>query len=68
MYTVKDSFDTPNKINQILPDVHKSDELVFVSLDVVSLSTNVPLKSTVDIVLNAFILANNLQLHLPKYS
>ena len=51
MSIVKDSFDAPNKVNQILPDVHKSDELVFVSLDVVSLFTNVPLKSTVDIVL-----------------
>ena len=49
MYTVKDSFDAANKINQILPDIHNSDEYVFVSLDVVSLFTNVPLKKTVDI-------------------
>ena len=52
MYTVKDSFDAANKINQILPDVHNSDEYVFVSLDVfVSLFTNVLLKETVAIIL-----------------
>ena len=51
MYTVKDSFHASNKIHLTLPDVYKSDEYVFVSLDVVSLSTNVPLKRTVDIIL-----------------
>ena len=51
MYTVKDSFDQANKINQILPNVQKSDEYAFVSLDVISLFTNVPLKKTVDIIL-----------------
>ena len=51
MYTVKDSFDAANEINQILPDVHNSDEYVFVSLDVVLLFTNVPPKKTVDIIL-----------------
>ena len=51
MYTVKDSFDAANKINQILLDVHNSDEYVFVSLDVVSLFTNVPVKKTADIIL-----------------
>ena len=40
MYTPKDSFGAANKIKQILPDVHNSDEYVFVSLDVVSLFTN----------------------------
>ena len=49
MYTVKDSFDAANKINQILSNVQNSDEYVLVSLDVVSLFTNVPLKKTVDI-------------------
>ena len=39
MYTPKDSFGAANKIKQILPDVHNSDEYVFVSLDVVSLFT-----------------------------
>ena len=30
IYTIKDSFDTANKINQILPDVYNSDKYVFV--------------------------------------
>ena len=51
MYTVKDFFDAANKINQSLPDVHNSDEYMFVSLDVVSLFTYVTLKKTVDIIL-----------------
>ena len=38
MYTAEDSFDAADKINQILPDVHNSDEYVLVWLDVVSLS------------------------------
>ena len=49
IYTVKDSFDAANKVNQIPPNVQNADEYVFVSLDVVSLFTNVPLKKTVDI-------------------
>ena len=51
MYTVKNSFDPANKINQILPNVQNSDQYVFVSLDIVSLFTNVPLRKTVDIIL-----------------
>ena len=51
MYTAKDSFDAANKINQTLLDVDNSDEEVFVSLDVVSLFTNVKLKETVNIIL-----------------
>ena len=51
MYTVNDSFDAANKINQILPDVHNSNEYVFLSLDVVSIFTNVPLKKTVTIII-----------------
>ena len=51
MYTAKDSFDAANKINQTLLDVHNSDEKVFVSLDVVSLFTNIKLKKTVNIIL-----------------
>ena len=47
MYTVKDSFDAANKINQIPSNVQNSDEYVLVSLDVVSLFTNVPMKKTV---------------------
>ena len=51
MYMSKYSFDAANKINPILPEFHNSDEYVFVSLDLVSLFTNVPLKKTVDIIL-----------------
>ena len=51
MYTAKDSFDPANKINQTLLDVDNSDEEVFVSLDAVSLFTNVKLKETVNIIL-----------------
>ena len=63
MCTVKDSF-AANKVNQILPDVHNSDEYVFVSLDIFLLFTNVPLKKIVDIILKHFILARKLQQYL----
>ena len=49
--SIKDSFDAGNRINSILPEVTNSNDLVFVSLDVVSLFTNVPLKKTVNIIL-----------------
>ena len=51
MYTAEDSFDAADKINQILPDVHNSDEYVLVWLDVVSLFANIPLRKTVDMIL-----------------
>ena len=50
MYTVKDFFDSADKINQILPGIHNSDEYVFASLDVFSLFTNLPLKKSVGII------------------
>ena len=50
-YAVKDSFNAVNKNNQILSDVHNSDEYVFVSLDSVSLFPNAPLNKTVKIIL-----------------
>ena len=50
-FSIEDSFDAANRINFILPEVKNSNDLVFVSLDVVSLFTNVPLKKTVDIIL-----------------
>ena len=68
MYTFKDSFDAANKINQILPDVHNSDECVFVSLDVVSLFTNVPLKKTVDIILKRIYTGKEITTTLTKRS
>ena len=65
-YTVKDSFDVANKINQILPDVHNSDEYAFVSLYVVSLFTDVHLKKTVDIIAKRLYTEKKLQIHLRK--
>ena len=50
-FSIKDSFDAANRINSILPEVKNSNDLVFVSLDVVFLFTNVPLKKTVYIIL-----------------
>ena len=50
-FSIKDSFDAASRINSMLPEVKNSNDLVFVSLDVVSLFTNVPSKKTVDIIL-----------------
>ena len=50
-FSIKDSFDAANRINSILPEVKNSNDLAFVSLDVVFLFTNVPLKKTVYIIL-----------------
>ena len=68
MYTVKDSFHASNKIHLTLPDVYKSDEYVFVSLDVVSLFTNLPLKSTVNIILKRIDTGKWLTTTLSKWS
>ena len=50
-YSLRDSFDAANRINRILPLVQENEEYIFVSLDVVSLFTNVPLRKTVNIIL-----------------
>ena len=50
-YTLKDSFDAVERINAIPPELRSNSEYMFVSLDVVSLFTNVPLKKTVNIIL-----------------
>ena len=50
-FSLKDLFDAANRINSILPEVKNCNDLVFVSLDVVSLFTNFPLKKTVNIIL-----------------
>ena len=50
-FSIEVSFDAASRINSMLPEVKNSNDLVFVSLDVVSLFTNVPLKKTVDIIL-----------------
>ena len=53
---------------QILPDVHNSDEYVFVSLDVVSIFTNVTLKKTVDIILKRIYTGKEITTTLKKRS
>ena len=50
-FSIKQSFHAANKINSTLREVKNSNDLVFVSFDVVSLFTNVPLKETVNIIL-----------------
>ena len=50
-YSLRDSFDAANKITRILPLVKENEEYMFVSLDVVSLFTNVSLCKTVNIIL-----------------
>ena len=48
---LKDSFDAAMIISRILPQVRENDEYMFISLDVVSLFTNMPLKKSVNIIL-----------------
>ena len=50
-YSLKDSFDAATRIRRILPQVRENDDYMFISLDVASLFTNVPLKKTVNIIL-----------------
>ena len=50
-YTLKDSFDAADRIKAIPPNIRNNNDYVFVSLDVVSLFTNVPLRKTVNIIL-----------------
>ena len=50
-FSIRDSFDAANRISSILPELKNSNDLVFVSLDVVSLFTNVRLQKTVNIIL-----------------
>ena len=49
-FTVKDSFDAANKIQQIPKELLDSGNR-FVSFDVISLFTNVPSAKTIDIIL-----------------
>ena len=49
-FTVKDSFDAANKIQQIPKELFDSG-YKFISFDVISLFTNVPLAKTIDIIL-----------------
>ena len=50
-YSFRDSFDAVNRINRTLPLAQENEEYMLVSLDVVSLFTNVSLSKTVNIIL-----------------
>ena len=50
-YSRRDSSDAANRIDGILPLVQENEEYMYVSLDVVSLFTNVPLRKTVNTIL-----------------
>ena len=50
-FTLKDSFDAADKINQIPKELF-NDGFVFVSFDVTSLFTNVPLSKTINIIID----------------
>ena len=50
--SLKDNFDAAERIKNILKELLRKEEYTLISLDVVSLFTNVPLRNTVSIVLN----------------
>ena len=56
-FTVKDSFDVANKIHQIPKKLFDSGYR-FVSFDVISLFTNVPLAKTIDIIYEKLFIIN----------
>ena len=68
MCTLKDFFDAADKINQTLPEVYNSGEYMFVSLDVISLFTNLLLKKTVDIILKRIYTSKEITTILTKRS
>ena len=51
-YTLKDTFKAAHCINNIPADLKQDSEYMFISLDVVSLFTNMPLDRTVNIILD----------------
>lgn len=63
---MKDSFDAATGINRILPQVHENDEYIFVSLDVVSLFANVPLKKIINIIIKYICNKNDIAASLPS--
>ena len=65
-YSLTDSFDAANRINRILPLVLEKEEYMFVSLDVVSLFANVPLRKTVNIILEQVYNKNPINTSLSK--
>ena len=67
-YSLRDSFDATNRINRMLLLVQENEECRFVSLDVVSLFTNVPLYKTVNIILKRVNSEKLIQTSLSKHS
>ena len=51
-YSLKDSFETAERIRANIPDALYDEGYVLVSFDVKSLFTNVPLKKTIDVILD----------------
>ncbi|XP_066931458.1 uncharacterized protein [Clytia hemisphaerica] len=64
-YTLKDSFDAAEKIKQIPKELF-DDGYVFVSFDVTSLFTNVPLSKTINIIIDRIYNKNLLQTKISK--
>ena len=67
-YSLKDSFDAATRISRILPQVRENDDYMFISLDVASLFTNVPLKKTVNIILKRIYNEKQIPTSLSKHS
>ena len=51
-YSLKDTFDAAESIKKIPKELIRNEEYTLISLDVVSLFTNVPLRKTVKIILD----------------
>ena len=67
-YSLGVSFDAADRINCILPLVQENEEYMFISLDVGSSFTNVPLRKTVKIILNRVHSENLINTSLSKRS
>ena len=66
-FTVKDSFEAAKRVNSIPTDLFE-EEYVYVSFDVESLFTNVPLDKTVDIIIDRVYNQNQIETRLRKRS
>ena len=62
----KDSFDAATRISRILRQIRENDDYMFISLDVASLFTNVPLKKRSILSLNASTMRSKFQHHYPN--
>ena len=67
-YSLRHCFDVATRINRILPLVQENEDYLFVSLDVVSLFTNVPLRKTANIILKRVFKEKLTNTSLSKYS